>query len=177
MGSRSNAKPGRLAHRLTFLNPFLLTKDTVSDIDAKPSLTRKSLGANETTYTETAAPVNSTRIEMFDALSSNSSDSESGERSDKAFDAFIEMQKNKLDAMKSVPPQQNMPDDDLASFFGSMEKATRKLPSRLQNRIKRGVSALVYDVEEEFEKHRHDKGMVVAFDRDMTMNNSIDCIL
>lgn len=65
------------------------------------------------------------------------------------FEAIIETQNKKLEAFQAMLSNQAAQKDDLSSFFASMEGATRKLPRYLQIQIKRGLSALVFDAEEE----------------------------
>lgn len=65
------------------------------------------------------------------------------------FDAIIETQNKKLEAFETMLSNHATQKDDLSSFFASMEGATRKLPRYLQIQIKRGLSALVFDAEEE----------------------------
>lgn len=65
------------------------------------------------------------------------------------FEAIIETQNRKIEAFETILSNQATNKDDLSSFFVSMEGATRKLPRYLQIQIKRGLSALVFDAEEE----------------------------
>lgn len=65
-------------------------------------------------------------------------------------ETIIETQNKKLEALETM--LSNHATDDLSSFFASMEGVTRKLPRYLQIQIKRGLSALVFDAEEENER-------------------------
>lgn len=65
---------------------------------------------------------------------------------------IIETQKKKIEAFETMFSNRAMQKDDISSFFDSMEGATRKLPFYLQIQIKRGISALVFDAEEENER-------------------------
>lgn len=68
------------------------------------------------------------------------------------FEAIIETQNKKLEAFETMLSNHASQKDDLSSFFASMEGATRKLPRYLQIQIKRGLSSLVFDAEEENER-------------------------
>lgn len=56
--------------------------------------------------------------------------------------------------------------DELQSFFDSMGAATRRLPAHLQLRIKRGLSTLVYDAEEEHEQYKSKISYAVVMEPD-----------
>lgn len=71
-------------------------------------------------------------------------------RIDKEFEKFMESQNNQLEVLKEAITPLGVK-DELSCFFDSMEATTRKLPKHLQLKLKRGISNLVYDAEEEME--------------------------
>lgn len=73
-------------------------------------------------------------------------------KADVEFETLIEKQNKKLEVFESMLANHTSPKDDISSFFASMEGVTRKLPHYLQIQIKRGLSALVFDAEEENER-------------------------
>lgn len=164
-GSQGDSSGSELLRRLNFIQTSTLHRDTISNVSdgaaadnieydflddssqASDVFDSHSLSTSQEPTTSGVASTISTEF--------TPSNPSKRRRQDKEFEVFMKMQNEKLDTFKSFLAQPAVPSappvDELHSFFRSMEESTRKLPSHLQRKIKRGLSTMVYDAEEENE--------------------------
>lgn len=167
-GSNGDSSGSAQMQRLSFLQTGMLHRGTTSNVPDIENDNSTASGSIESTqgieYCDiTSEASTSTPVHQPDPNTSTSDTTitpvtphtSKRRRQDKEFECFLKLQNDKLDTFKSLlaaPSTTTAPPcDELSSFFNSMEEATRKLPTHLQRKVKRSISTLVYDAEEENE--------------------------
>lgn len=171
-GSQTDATGGELLKRLSFLQASEHQQEFISNISAiKTEYPSPIVNNVNTTVPETQTSCafqffgNSRASSQTDfglERESNSTILESTStghinyksQADGDIDVIGDTKKPKLEAYENRFQEPiATKDDELSCFFRSMEATTRKLPVAMQIKLKRGISALVFDAEEENESY------------------------